>query len=577
MTVSVSWLGNGRQFNANIANDTVTVIKYSGAGGTPSAAAADGALEGTDALTVTVNKTGIAMFVTLPTALNFNTTESGELVYVWGSFLAAAILANQSANGFGICMSSGTPTTSNYSLWSFYGADNYSGGWKRMILDPTKTRSGGAGTFNPANVTHIGVFADVGGTTARFDNLLLDACDVGTGLKVTGTSTIGLLDELLADELTNRYGVIQALNDPKNAFSIGGQLVLGDDTGVLASSIVDEDSKIFVEQPEYYNAAIVPAVPLAYSGLSIVGNATGDTDVAFGQAVGTEQGRNGISIVGNATYDFSIDRDDGAVESADMYGCTYENITGTINLDNVHDYNSATMVGCGAVSLASTATIKGLTSVTSGQINLNSGGKIIDSLIINNTAASSVLTDDLADVTGNDFTSDGSNHAVELTSLGGGSMSWDNKLSGYVSGGTGGSPVTPTSTGNEAIYVNVGSGTITINVAQGATVPSIRSAGATVNVVAGQRTFSFTVSPSITGYEWRLYIDSGVSGELGTTELAGQETATQDNQSYAYTYSVDTNIILQIISDGYEEVNYYDTLEDSNKSVTINLTAEENA
>jgi len=111
-------------------------------------------------------------------------------------------------------------------------------------------------------------------------------------------------------------------------------------------------------------------------------------------------------------------------------------------------------------------------------------GAFTDCQFINSTASASAITADLEDLTGCYFESDGSNHAVELTSIGGGSMDWDNTLSGYVAGAAG-SPASTSSTGNEAIYVNVGSGTLTINVQTGASVPSIRTAGATVNVVAG--------------------------------------------------------------------------------------------
>lgn len=96
------------------------------------------------------------------------------------------------------------------------------------------------------------------------------------------------------------------------------------------------------------------------------------------------------------------------------------------------------------------------------------------------------------------FISNGNSHAVKLNSIGAGSMNWGNTLSGYVAG-TSASPVTPTSTGNEAIYVNVSAGTLTINVLTGADIPSIRSAGATVNVVAGQVTTNITVTDVITG------------------------------------------------------------------------------
>jgi len=491
MTITVGWVGNGRQFTANIGSDTVTVVKYRGSGGTPSAAAADGSKEGATALTVTVNKTGIALFVTLPSALDFTGTEANEYVYVWGKFLAASILANVGDvdGGFGVCMSSGTPTASNYSLFSQYGADRPPKDWVRMVQDPTKTRSAGAGTLTTSNITHIGVFANVGTTTARFDNLLLDACDVGTGLKVTGTSTVGLIEELLADEATNAYGVVVPLNDSESATELSGELILGDDTGVLATTINDEDSKVFASEPLYYNSGLVAAVPLSFTNISCVGNGTGDTTITFGQAVGTLQGRNGISIVGNPTYDFGFDRDDGNVEAADLFGCSLENLTGTINLDGTHDFKGNTVSGCGAMSIASDA--HSMTHVASGQMTLTGGANLIDPLVINNTGSSSVVTDDLAEVLG-DFTSDGSNHAIELTSVGAGTMSFNNQLSGYETG-VSGSPVTPTSTGNEAVYVNVASGTLTINVASGASTPSIRSAGATVNVVIAPVTLNIDV------------------------------------------------------------------------------------
>jgi hypothetical protein len=159
-----------------------------------------------------------------------------------------------------------------------------------------------------------------------------------------------------------------------------------------------------------------------------------------------------------------------------------------------------------------------------------------------------------------------------------GTYTWNNIAVGYDAGSPGnGVQVTGGSiTGNETIYLTATTGTFTINVADGATVPSVATAGAIVNVVSGQKTFSFTLSPSITGYEWRIYEDSATAGVIGTVLLDGEETATVDNQSYTYTYSADTDIVVQIIAEGYEESLHYDTLTNADKSVTINLTAEEN-
>jgi len=120
--------------------------------------------------------------------------------------------------------------------------------------------------------------------------------------------------------------------------------------------------------------------------------------------------------------------------------------------------------------------------ITVGGATFNGG------LITNSIGAVSAITDNLSVFNKTEFESDGSNHAVELTSIGGGSMTWSGSTLGYDVGTTG-SPIIPTSTGNEDIYLNFTSASdITINVAAGATTPSVRiGAGVTgnVNVVAG--------------------------------------------------------------------------------------------
>ena len=424
MTVSVAWDGNGRQFTANFGSDSVSVVKYAGSGGTPSAAAADGSIEGTTALTVRVNKQGVALLVALPSALNFSTTESGQLIYVWGNFLAASLLNSQAANGFGICLSSGAPSTSNYSLFTYYGSDNYAGGWVRMILDPTKTRSGGAGTLNTSNITHIGVFADVGGTTARFDNLILDACDVGNGLIVTGTSTLGLFNELITNESAQRYGVIRALNDSSTSIEIAGTVTLGDTTAA-ASTITDEDSKIFAAEPLYYQGGVVDAVPVTFAGINVVGG-SGTNSLSLGQPVSTTGGRNGISIVGNDSYNFGIDFSDGNVETGNWYGCSFENLSGTLSFDAAaHNFKGNSISGCAGFSFVTGSEAVDCAFVNSGLITLNGTAGLTSCVVTESSATAAVITNDLANVSSCSFTK-GTNtsHAVELTSIGGGSMNW---------------------------------------------------------------------------------------------------------------------------------------------------------
>jgi len=214
----------------------------------------------------------------------------------------------------------------------------------------------------------------------------------------------------------------------------------------------------------------------------------------------------------------------------------------------------------------------------SGIMTVSSTGTCTNNTFNRPSGVSAVLLADLSYAPSNDFVSDGSSHAVEVTTIGSGSMNWTCNTTSFDAGSTG-SPVTPTSTGNEDIYVSAGSGTLTINVSATATTPSIRSAGATVNVVAGQKNFKFTLSESVIDYEWRLYEVTALGSLAGSVEKAGQENATADNQTYSYTYSSDQPIAVQIINqpdnDYVESITYY-TLGNSDQDITILLEKDNN-
>lgn len=92
-------------------------------------------------------------------------------------------------------------------------------------------------------------------------------------------------------------------------------------------------------------------------------------------------------------------------------------------------------------------------------------------------------------------------------------------------------------------------------------------------------TFKFTVNPSITGYEYRIYSVTAIGSLAGAVNLQGLESATQDNYTYTYAYSTDTPIAVQLLftgsNDYVENVSYY-TLSNVNQEVTINLVKDIN-
>lgn len=200
------------------------------------------------------------------------------------------------------------------------------------------------------------------------------------------------------------------------------------------------------------------------------------------------------------------------------------------------DIVGGTFTGLGTTTLQTNCTADGVTWRNTDSITLNSAN-ITNCLIENNIATAAAITDDLNDITDCTFNSSGTKHAIELTSIGGGSMAWDNIDSGYA--GTDGS------TGNETIFVNVATGSLTINVGAGYTTPTIRTAGATVTVVSGQVTTLLTVKDSegapIQNARVRLTVKDGTnfpykdtvtitsSGTTATVTHAAHGLSTNDN------------------------------------------------
>lgn len=367
VTADVNWNGFGKVTDADsVLTETWAVIKATAGGGTPSPALADGGLQSAttaQAITTTSNQKQILLYYDIGAGNELDFTPStgaqaGEFVWVWGNFLASSLLALSSANGFGIMLGTQNGANVDWSLFTFYGSDNYSGGWKRMVIDPTKTASltgsgntAGGGGINLASVRYFGIHA-LTVNTARFDNMVVDRIDVGTGYSIdgTGATTDEFIKDLITVEQTvsNYWGVIQPLNASQTAVELLGKIRLGDDVGTTATTITDVDSKIFAGEPLYYNGGLVASIPLTATGLEIVGNATGATSVTLGKAVGTDAGRNGLTLVGNDTYDVGVDFDDGNVDTLNVYACIFQNLRGTLSwgTNTTHKLFSTTFSGC---------------------------------------------------------------------------------------------------------------------------------------------------------------------------------------------------------------------------------------
>lgn len=231
------------------------------------------------------------------------------------------------------------------------------------------------------------------------------------------------------------------------------------------------------------------------------------------------------------------------------------------------EINAAATSACtwnfsGLVVVTASVTLRPVTTFTKMSfsdcptVTLNSS--TVTTCSFNNSKVVAASLADLALVSGCGFTSNGTGHAVEVSGTASTITLSGNTFTGYAA--------TNGSTGNEAIFVNIATGTVTINIGGGGNTPSIRTAGATVNVVSGA-TVTFTGLPTGTDI---------VILTAGTSTILAQVDA-HPSSSYAWGYTGTPTVDAGFIKPGY--VPYYVrglALSAVDSSLPISLTVDRN-
>lgn len=388
------------------------------------------------------------------------------------------------------------------------GAD-YGGGWVDLVIDTElfttitlTTTDDISCRFNtaskPRNVPQNGWF---------------DNWRALNGLTLTSTTTEAYdLSDAAALDATSVYGV---LIDKDGVIFAVGSVVIGDATND-SNFVSENETMVFPDR----NVAS-DLYKLEFNS----GTGTTDIDIA-GMVCKTVNSTQAAEFLLDASYD-----------SLSISGSSFITM-GTMTLTptvTTPTFSGNSFTGCGAATIG--LDIDGCSFTDCNTVTVNSGSDLTGCNFIESNASSSAVVSHLSQIVECDFVSDGSNHAVELSSIGGGPMTWDATLSGYVAGAAG-SPVSTSSTGNEALYVNVGSGNLTISIADGADIPSVRTAGATVNIVANTVTVRVTArttaGTAVQDARVRLMRVSDDSVILG-----GLTNASGVIEDTAYTYTAD--------------------------------------
>lgn len=461
---------------------------------------------------------------------------TGYCFFIWQIVIAGNAMDSY-ANG-GMRVGIGADLT-NFDMW-ISGGNNYGrnpyGGWHNIAVDPTVTADYTGGTGNGGAYRWFGSAVNLASQISKGNPHGVDVLRYGRGdLIVTDGDLANGYATFLGmatanDGQTARWGLFQAEG---TGYLWKGLMSLG----VTATSVDFRDANVNItvdDTPKTY--AAFNKIEINNASSNVEWTAIGITAVdSTGLSLGS------FEMVDNATVS--------------MVSCTFTDMSTFIYQSN-GDVSDSIFRRCGQVT---------------------QGGAPFDNTIFDESPASVAMvssTSTIGDVTGCLFVSDGTGHAVNLGTVSTTtSCTWDNFLTGYA--------IQTGTAADRAILVNVASGqTLTINVTDRADSPTYYNTGTgTVSVVAGQKAFKFTVAPSITGYEWRIYSVTAIGSLDGSVELDGEETATADNQTYNYTYTADTPIAVQIISqpdEDYVEAVEYFTLRNGDQDVIINLETDNN-
>lgn len=233
------------------------------------------------------------------------------------------------------------------------------------------------------------------------------------------------------------------------------------------------------------------------------------------------------------------------------------------------DFTGNTVEGA-TVTLRSTVTLEGIKFI--GCPTFTQNGATLSKMSFTNTKVDSATPADAAKISASTFTkTTGTQHAIEISGTAATMTLNAVDFVGYA--GSNGS------TGNEAIYVNIASGSMTINITGGGSTPSIRTAGATVTV-QNAVTLTVTVLDAATGSpveNARVLVEKVSDGTdvlTGLTNASGIVTT-----SYAFTgdAAVVGTVRRATVAYGtrYKPGSIASTITSSGMSVTILLISDE--
>lgn len=377
------------------------------------------------------------------------TVASGDAVWFWIYFWAPNSMAveNGAPGGMQAVIGSGTGA---YKAWDVRGSDTLTyGGWVCQPIDPTITADDTTGSPT-STLQYFGATANVPSTGPSKGNPLgIDAMRYGRTFTSTNGDVNGYATFAGAatynDDISRRYGQFQVVD--------GGYLMQGRFRMGSSGTSVD-----FRDSNRNIICARVPRVSSTFNEFEVV-NASSRVDwtnISVTQLIGSPATASRARFVATNNADINLD------------SCSFTDC-GTMNFGTIGSVISTTFRRCDLVTAAGATFDKCTFAVTNDSVKAVSASSPANAALITNST----------------FISGGTKHGLEITGTAANMTLTNVTWSGYA--GTDGS------TGNEAVYVNIASGSMNLTIS-GGTVPSVRTAGATVTVVTSSVTTSLTTT-----------------------------------------------------------------------------------
>jgi hypothetical protein len=424
-------------------------------GGTP-ALDTDYPIQGTQHASAATTKTGLSSIMA---DFGSNPTwTSGHYIFMWAVFLPAGAV-DTFANG-GLRFLVGSDITANWDGWKIGGKDfgRYPlGGWMNFVVDPELTADYGAGT--PTGYRWVGIGVNLVSAISKGVPLGLDCIRYGRGeLRVAGTAATFADMVATSDSTSNRWGLFQA---EAGSYRWKGLMVLG---YAASTSFTDSNVNIVIDDNAVVNADFNT---IEVRNASTVVNWTGVNITALGTV-----SKGQFEMIDAADVDFT--------------SCVFTDMDSFLFLSTGASV-SCTWRRCGLVTAGGATFSKCVFDKPTGTIGVTASSPANAALITDST-----------------FVSDGTGHGLEITGTAANMTLTNCTWTGYA--GSDGS------TGNEAIYVNIASGSMNLTIS-GGTTPSVRTAGATVTVISGAVTVTATVTDGTSAIQnARVFLQAAAGG-----------------------------------------------------------------